>query len=228
MQLWFNIRPNDTPRICLSRSCNKPFSIHHADSCAKGGSIIKRHDYIKLIFTRYSERAFGQGSTSIEPPLGRVENETNNTIKGNMDDGARADILIQDYGSIHSNTYIDVGVVSPVCPSNKCEIILNTVGKAERKKNFDYKERANKILGAKFLPIVLTSGGCVSKSTKYLISKLARKIETNNHSDSKLISNDIRTELSMSLINSRAMSMRAVKFCVASQVQLTPLSLSVV
>ena len=208
MKFWFNIRPNDVPRLCRSKTCNEEFTLEHADSCSKGGNIIKRHDAIKTIIARHCERAFGMGSTRIEPMLGSLDNASKVILSGNIDDNARADILFQDQ---FSSTYLDVCVISPVCDSKKSEKIATGIEKAERKKNLDYKERINKVLGAEFLPIILTSGGCMSNTTKALIQMLGDKIAWKQNTDPKDDKRRIRTDISMALIKSRVKGLRINK-----------------
>ena len=59
------------------------------------------------------------------------------SIGGYTEDGARADILIQDNRHRHKSTYLDICVVSGVCDLNNKDKVINTMCKAERRMNID-------------------------------------------------------------------------------------------
>ena len=217
LSLWFNIQPKDTPKICPSRSCNSLFSIHHADSCAKGATVTSRHDKIKHIIARHCQRAYGQGSITIEPQLGHMDYDERQIISGNCEDGARADILIQDTNQLNMDQYLDICVASTVCETNKKLKVTQTLDKAEKRKNRDYKDRVSRLLGAEFKPMIFSSGGCMSKLAKEFIDTISKKIERKSHLDHKKISANIRLEISMSLIKSRVACVRAVKYNISEQ-----------
>ena len=205
-------------RICPARACNSYFSIHHSDSCAKGSTVIRRHDNIKNILARHSERAYGKGSITIEPHLGIMEEAERQIIGGNCEDGARADILIQDPNQLHIDQYLDICVASTVCETNKNQDITQTLDKAEKRKNREYKDRVNTLLGAEFKPLILSSGGVMSKKKKELIEIISKRIRAKTPEEKKTIA-QIRTEISMSLIKSRVACLRAVKNNLSEQIQ---------
>ena len=148
--------------------------------------------------------------------LGSLDQVAKEILGGNTEDGARADIVYQD---CFKTSYLDICVISPVCDTHKSQPITSSMSKAERKKNLDYKERINKVLGAEFVPIVMTSGGCMSNSTKGLIKELGIKIATNNSTDPKDEMRMIKTEISMALMKARVHGLRLNKFKVAEQIR---------
>ena len=139
LQLWLNITPHDIPRMCQAKDCNSQLTPDYTDHCTKGGSVIRRHDYIKTIIGQYSEKAFGVSSTSIEPSLGNIDPEAKTRIRGNTDDNARADICIKDFTGIHSHTYLDICVISPVCQTNSNQGVTTVMKNTESRKNTKHK-----------------------------------------------------------------------------------------
>ena len=142
--LRFNKMPSDIPSICPSNDCQEPFSLVHSDICLKGGVIHRRHDYVKLILGKHAEHAYGRSSVMIEPLLGPLDNEAKDILSGNCSNNARADLAIRDFKGIHSSTYIDISVVSPVCDSYKELSVTKVIANAEKKKmTIIWKESKN-------------------------------------------------------------------------------------
>ena len=86
LKLRFNIRPNDLPVICPAIQCSHNFDLTHADSCNIGGIVFRRHDYIKVILARYSEKVCGLSSTLVEPSLGALDESAKHMIVGKGED----------------------------------------------------------------------------------------------------------------------------------------------
>ena len=50
MNLRFNLLPFDSAMTCLSNQCNEPFTLKHIDICPTGGTITRRHGYVKTLW----------------------------------------------------------------------------------------------------------------------------------------------------------------------------------
>ena len=169
MLIRFLKLPNDLPNICPSSTCQSAFSLIHSDICNKGGSIFRRHDYVKNIVARHAEEAFGRHSTEIEPSIGSLDDKAKEMIQGNISNNARADIAVRGLMHNHKMTYIDICIISPVCDSNKNNSVATSISNAEKRKINDYQDRIQKQLGGDFKPFVMSSGGGVGNSAKTII-----------------------------------------------------------
>ena len=212
-----NILPDDLPNTCPARSCSEPFTLVHADICVKGNIINSRHDTVKIIIAKYAEKAFGTGSTVIEPTIGPIDNEAKDVIIGNKSDNARADLAINNLISPHRTGYIDVSVISPVCETNKNKSISKSITNAENRKNTSYKDRISKQLNGDFLPFVLSTGGVIGPSAKKVVNIISSRLAASSNEKETDIKRQINTDISMSLIKSRIHGLRANRNNIATQ-----------
>lgn len=134
LRLRLNITPHHLPRRCPGMNCNQTFSLQHDDSCAAGGTTIRRHDHIKMIMANYAEKASGVALTTIEPARGPLEGSTKELINGNVSYNARADLCIQDLSQQHILSFINICVISPTCPTNVPNTVSKSILNAENKK----------------------------------------------------------------------------------------------
>ena len=85
-----------------------------------------------------------------------------------------------------------------MCPSNKDDFTSVSLKKAERRKNCDYKERVEKLLGAEFIPAIFSSGGMINPSAKEVINRLAEKIATKTDENIIEIKSEIESDIYIS------------------------------
>ena len=218
LNLRFNLIPTDTPPVCRSNNCSQPFTLAHMDICLNGGIITRRHDYVKSILTKYSGKAFGGASITVEPHLGELNEEELDLLTGNTSIRARADIAILDFNGTQKTTYIDVSVISPICDSHKASSIEKVLSKIEKKKNDSYAGRIKQHLGGDFFPFVLTSGGAIGPMAKKIINKIAEKISSSSYETKTDILSEIKKDLSTSLQKSRIQGLRANRNSILSQI----------
>ena len=217
MNLRFNLLPLDTPMTCVSNQCNEPFTLKHIDICPKGGTITRRHDYVKNILARYAEKAYGSAHITVEPHLGELTEEEIEMLSGNTSKGARADIAILDYQNNQTTSYVDVCVISPICDSNKELDISKLIAKTEKKKNDAYALRVKEHLGGNFLPFILTSGGAVGPMAQKVIKQIVLKLSKHSYDNKRMITDELKGDLSMSLVKSRIQGLRCNRNTVSSQ-----------
>ena len=76
-------------------------------------------------------------------------------------------------------------MLSPVCQSNSGDNISKSITQAEKRKDNMYKERVEKYMGAKFIPLILSSGGGMSRKTNDFIKHISLKIAGSIREDEK-------------------------------------------
>ena len=82
-----------------------------------GFHVIKRHDYKKLILSRFAESTYVTNSIKVIRFLGELTQEECKLINGNLTDKAISDILIKNFREMHKNPRIDVRIVSVLAES---------------------------------------------------------------------------------------------------------------
>jgi len=214
INIRFHQLPNGTPLVCPAENCHEAFELAHMDQCTAGGLIIKRHDSIKLILARFAESAYGTNSIEIEPFLGELTQEECELINGNLTDKARSDILIKDFKEIHKNSYIDVRVVSVLAESYKNLDVPKIIYNMEKLKYNKYSSRIKTTLGADFIP----SGGSIGPAAKMVLKTMADKLAAKSYETQSQILNEIKSDLSMSLLKSKIRGLRSIRKSLAAQI----------
>ena len=80
-----------------------------------------------------------------------------------------------------------------------------------------YAERIRNHLGSDFYPIILTSGGALGPMAKKLIKDIANKLSRTSYQTKVFHISEIKNDLSMSLIKSRVIGLRANRNNITSQ-----------
>lgn len=114
--------------------CNAPFTTVHANIYNSAGATHRRHDRVKNVLARYLEKAYGLGSTVIEPSLGQLDTNNLDYLSGNLSHNARTDIAVMGFEKPFVACYIDVSRISPVCESNKSNSIGSSLSIVEEQK----------------------------------------------------------------------------------------------
>ena len=81
--------------------------------------MIRRHDYVKMVFAQHAEKTYGTCSVMVEPSSGKIEVGARDTLIGNLNDQARGDIIVRNTNGMKTTTFFDVGVLRPTFASNK-------------------------------------------------------------------------------------------------------------
>lgn len=219
VRLRFNMEPKNLPTICPAQNCRTAFSVEHSDICTAGTTTIHRHNHIRDILASYAEKAFGSSSTSLEPTLGRIDENSGHLVAGNNKDQARADICIRGLINPQIDVFLDVAVISPSCQSNVNYSVSWSVKARGRIKRNAYQDRIQKQLAGDFYPVVFSSGGMIGETARSIINTIANKLSSKTDEDNKKASMEIKSEISFSLIRSRINSLRNPKRSIHEQLR---------
>ena len=172
---------------------------------------------IKVILAKYAEKAFGVGSTVIEPSIGILDPSVKDLISGITSDDARADISIRNFINPYRTTFIDVCVIFPLCNTNKSNAVSKSITNAENRKINSYKDRIQKQLCGDFLSCCMSSGGVLGWSTKKIIDIIVNKMLSYALENAADVKNEIKTDISMSLVKSKVQGLRANRNGIGTQ-----------
>ena len=153
--LRYGWRPPNLPERCV---CGTAFSVEHAMSCPHGGFPIIRHNELRDV-TAYllSEVCHGVG---IEPTLQPLANETLRYRTANREEGARLDIVAEDFWSHRQHVFFDVRVFNPFGPNLRNTSLPSCYRQKEQEKRRAYDQRIRDIDHGSFTPLIFsTSGG---------------------------------------------------------------------
>ena len=121
---------------------------------------------------------------------------------------------------MQTTTYLDVGVLSPTCESNKSSSVSGNIARMEKQKNKDYADRIKHNLGGFFVPCIFSSGGGIGPAANKVIKNIANKASSNSLEKYEDIKNEIRLDIVFSLLKSRIEGIRSCRNNIASQLQI--------
>ena len=150
------------PTLC---ACSAKFDADHANTCAKGGFIIRRHDQIRdMIAELVDDVAF---DVRIEPPLQPITGESL-PPPANTDDEARLDISARGFWQRGAVAFFDVRVFNPFA---KTHLNSNLEKVFKSNESDKYNERIIRVEHGSFTPIVTSTYGGFGRETCRFISK---------------------------------------------------------
>lgn len=166
---------------------------------------------------RYSEKAYGFGSTAIEPSLGHLNTNELEYISGNLSQKARTDIVAMGVKKPFVTCHIDVSVISPVCENNKSNSVGPSISNTEKKKESDYSMHIKEQQCGGFVPAIFSSGGGIGNSAKQIIILIAQGLECDILNMLSDIKSEIKTDIVMPLLRSRVQNLRCSRSSIQNQ-----------
>ena len=88
----------------------------------------------------------------------------------------------------------------------------------EKVKYNKYSSRIKITLGADFIPFVMTSGGSIGPAAKMVLKIMADKLAAKSYDTKSQILNEIKSDLSMSLLKSKIRGVRSIRKSFAAQI----------
>ena len=185
------------------------FDIEHALSCKRGGFIIKRHNELRYITAGLlSEVCKGVGT---EPTLQPLSNEVLSHRSANREDGARLDIVAEDFWGHKQHAFFDVRVFNPLAPSLRASTIQDLYRQKEQEKRRAYNERVREVKHGSFTPLIFSTSGGMGPAAEVTYKRLASMIAEHQKKSYSTTINFIRCRLSFSLIRSAVLCLRGYR-----------------
>ena len=204
--LRYGWRPQHLPSLCV---CGKSFSIEHALSCNFGGFPIKRHNELRdLTASLLDEICTGVG---IEPTLQPLSNEQMRLKSANIDDGARLDVIAEDFWGTRQRAFFDVRVFNPFAPSLRNTSIVTLYRQKEQEKRRSYDERIREVEHGSFAPLVFSTSGGMGPAAQVVYKRIASLIANKQKKHYSLIISYIRCKITFSLLRSAIMCLRGCR-----------------
>ena len=204
--LRYGWRPQHLPSLCV---CGKSFSIEHALSCNFGGFPIKRHNELRdLTASLLDEICTGVG---IEPTLQPLSNEQMRLKSANIDDGARLDVIAEDFWGTRQRAFFDVRVFNPFAPSLRNTSIVTLYRQKEQEKRRSYDERIREVEHGSFAPLVFSTSGGMGPAAQVVYKRIALLIANKQKKHYSLIISYIRCKITFSLFRSAIMCLRGCR-----------------
>ena len=167
--LRYGWQPKHLPSHCASGS---KFTVDHALNCHSGGFPSIRHNDITVHLL--TEVCHGVGN---EPYLQPVTDERLFHRTANREDGARLDIVAEDFwGRGRQQTYFDVRVFNPLSRSYQNSSIAQSYRKNEQEKRRQYDERIREIEHGSFSPLIFTTSGSMGPTAIVVYKRIATMI----------------------------------------------------
>ena len=203
--LRYGWQPKHLPSHCV---CCSKFTVDHALNCHRGCFPSIRHNEIRDITAHLLTKVcHGVGT---EPHLQPVTDERLFHRTANREDGARLDIVAEDFwGRDRQRTYFDVRVFNPLSRSYQKSSIAQSYRKNEQEKRRQYNERNREIQHGSFSPLIFTTSGSMGPTATVVYKRIATMIAEKKNS--KLHSKTIhwlRCRIGFSLLRSAITSLR--------------------
>ena len=192
------------PSHCV---CGKQFTIEHALSCSCGGFPSIRHNELRdLTAQLLTETCHSVGT---EPPLQPLGDEQLRHRTANRDDGARLDIVAEDFWRRdRQNAFFDVRVFNPYAPSHRSTTLAQCYRRNEQEKKRAYEERVREIEHGSFSPLVFSTSGGMGPIATVVYKRIASQIAEKRDQPYNRTLFWIRCKLSFSLLRSAIMCIR--------------------
>ena len=156
-------------RTCV---CGKSFTVQHAFSCPCGGFPSIHHNELhNLTAEVLSEVCSG---VSIESALQPLDSEPLRYATANREDGARLDVVAQDFwGPNRQHVFFDIRVFNPFASSYSRSPLSRCYVTNEQEKRRAYDERVREVERACFSPLVFSASGGMGPTATTVYKKLA-------------------------------------------------------
>ena len=134
------------------------FTVNHALSCKKGGSIAERHDTIRDLLTSHISKVCRDVET--EPFRHPLDNEVFNLQSTAIGREARLDMKAGGFWTTGVTAFFDVRVTHVTSRSNQGEHTATIFKKQGNEKKRKYNQRVTDVEMGTFTPLVFgTNGG---------------------------------------------------------------------
>ena len=202
--LRYGWRPSHLPSHCV---CGHHFTIKHALSCSRGGFPSIRHNEIRNITADLlSGVCHGVGT---EPSLQPVTGEQLEHRTANREDGARLDIVAQNFwGRDRQSAFFDVRVFNPYAPCYRSSTLPQCYRKNELEKKRAYEERVREIEHGSFSPLVFSAAGGMGTIATVVYKRLASLLAEKQGRPYSSTLHWLRCRLNFSLLRSAIMCIR--------------------
>ena len=203
LALRYGWQPTRLPKNCI---CGQTFSVDHSLTCSCGGFPTIRHNEIRDITAELmSEVCHNVG---VEPTLQPLSGETLRHATANREEGARLDVVADNFWGRKQRAFFDVRVFYPLAPSYRRTPLESCYRAKENEKKRSYDERIREVEGGTFAPLIFSTSGGVGPSADATYKRLATLIaEKRNQSYSTTI-RWIRCRLTFALIRSAILCLR--------------------
>ena len=183
----------------------------HLLSCAKGGTLIHRHNAIQQDVLVLATSAGVQASILSADVL---------LLNNAASDMRRGDLLLPEMGKDERDLVVDFTITHPTCPSYVSATRNDpdsSIRRANNRKNLKYKNAAE-TQDKTFMPMALECYGALSKDFLFVINKLCEKRAKLTDTNSSVVMNYWYRRISCTLHkgNSRAISKRILDITQAS------------
>ena len=206
MQLRYGWMPGRLPRNCV---CGKPFTVDHAMICSHGGFPTLRHNELRDVTAKLMTETCHNVGT--EPTLQPMSGEILQQKSANREDGARLDIVADNFWQDGQRAFFDVRVFYPLAQSYRQTRMEACYRSKEQEKRRCYDERVREVEKGTFTPLVFSTSGGMAPAAAVTYKRLACQIAEKKNQSYSLTINLIRCQISFALIRSAIRCLRGYR-----------------
>ncbi len=158
----------------------------------------------------------------IEPPLQPLSGEQLTFRTANREDGARLDVVAEDFGGRDRNrAFFDIRVFSPFVQSHRNTSLEQCYRKNEQEKKRAYDERIRQIEHGSLSPLVFSTSGGMGPTAQVVYKRIASMISEKHDKTYSKTLHWIRCKLNFSLLRSAIMCIRGARSRIHRPAQLS-------
>ena len=128
----------------------------------------------------------------MEPSLQPLTTEVLSYRSANREDGARLDVVAEDFWGPRQRASFDVRVFNPIAPSPCTSSIPALYRQKEQEKRIAYDERVQEVEFSSFTPLVFTNSGRMGPGAHVVYKRLASMIANHQKKSYSTMINAIR------------------------------------
>ena len=147
----------------------------------------------------------------IEPTLQPLSNEQLRLKSANIEDGARLDVIAEDFWGTRQRAFFDVRVFNPLASSLRNTPIDTLYRQKEQEKRRSYDERIREVEYGSFAPLVFSTSGGMGPAAQVVYRRIASLIANKHKKHYSLTISNIRCRITFSLLRSAIMCIRGCR-----------------
>ena len=204
----FGLTPLHLPSRC--DGCQQRFTVEHALQCKKGGLIHSRHDDFAQEWHELCAKALKPSNVSDEPAIPHAQTQGTQGNRAPLPPDLRGDIGAHGFWQRGRTAIFDVRITDTDAPSYRSRAPAKVLQSQEREKKDKYNGPCREA-HLTFTPLVYSVDGLEGKEARAARRRLASHLADKWDQKYSIVSNFIRSRLSIALARSLSRCLRGTR-----------------
>lgn len=202
----FGLTPLHLPSRC--DGCQQRFTVEHALQCKKGGLIHSRHDDLAQEWHELCAKALKPANVSDEPAISQARGTQGD--RATLPPELRGDVGAHGFWQRSRTAIFDIRITDTDAPSYRSRAPAKVLQSQEREKKDKYNGPCREA-HLTFTPLVYSVDGLEGKEARAARRRLAQRLADKWDQKYSIVSNFIRSRLSIALARSLSRCLRGTR-----------------